>query len=52
MPELICVRTYTTRQEAEFARDILETNGIKAIVLVDDCGGMLPHLQHFLGRDC
>jgi len=36
--------TFATRLEAEFAQGLLESHGIKAMVAVDDCGGMRSHL--------
>jgi len=41
----VVVRRFTTEVEAELARAILESNGIKAIVLRDDGGGMLPAMS-------
>jgi hypothetical protein len=43
--EYVVVRRFTTEVEAELARAILESNGIKAIVLRDDGGGMLPAMS-------
>ena len=37
--DLVCVRTYDNREEAEFAKSFLEANGIRAEVFADDCGG-------------
>lgn len=45
MTDLSCIKTYNNKVEAEIAKGLLEANGIKAIVSVDDCGGMRPHLQ-------
>ncbi len=42
--KLICIKTYTNKAEAELAKGLLEKNGIKAMVSVDDCGGMRPDL--------
>lgn len=39
MSELICARTYGTKEEAELAKGILESNGIHAAVSADDVGG-------------
>ncbi len=49
MSETVCVRTYGTREEAEFAASILEEAGIRAMVSADDCGGMRPHLAFISG---
>lgn len=43
--EYVVVRRFTTEVEAELARAILESNGINAIVLRDDGGGMLPAMS-------
>jgi len=44
MADLICIKTYGSRHEAELARGFLEANGIEAVVSADDVGGMRPHL--------
>ncbi len=43
--DLVCIRIYDNREEAEFARSFLETNGIDAEVFADDCGGWRPGLH-------
>jgi hypothetical protein len=37
--------TYTTRRDAEMARDYLSDAGIRAFVKTDDAGGMYPQMQ-------
>ncbi|MBU1102232.1 DUF2007 domain-containing protein [Patescibacteria group bacterium] len=44
MKELICIKTYPNRADAELARTLLEENGIKAMVSGDDAGGAYPGL--------
>jgi len=44
MADLICIRKYNNRIEAEIARGLLEANNIPAVVAADDAGGMRPHL--------
>jgi hypothetical protein len=44
MSKTVCIQTFATRQEAEFARSLLESQGIKAMVSADDGGGMRPEL--------
>jgi archaeosine-15-forming tRNA-guanine transglycosylase len=44
MTELVCVRSYRTRAEAELARATLEAGGINATVRADDAGGTEPAL--------
>ena len=39
------VRTYQVEHEAELARAVLEANGVQAVVLRDNAGGMLPMLH-------
>ena len=41
----VVVATYQVEHEAELARAILESNGVRAAVLRDNAGGMLPMLQ-------
>lgn len=43
MDDLVCVRTYNSRVEAEIGRGFLESNGIVASVSADDEGGMAPY---------
>lgn len=38
----VCVKTYSTRLEAEYAKSLLESNGIPAYILIDDAGGAYP----------
>lgn len=49
MSTTICLKTYASRDEAEFDRAILEGAGIRAMVSADDCGGMRPHLAFTSG---
>ena len=36
MADLICIKTYNNRHEAEVARGFLESGGIKAVISADD----------------
>lgn len=46
MPEnAFVVRTFQNSVEAEFARAVLDANGIASMVLKDNAGGMLPFLD-------
>ena len=45
MSGLICIQTYLTRESAELAKSALEANDIPAVILADDCGGMLLQLS-------
>ncbi len=41
----VVVGTYQVEHEAELARAVLEAHGVRAAVLRDNAGGMLPSLQ-------
>jgi hypothetical protein len=47
--DLICVRTFTVRNQAELARMNLEAAGIEAHISGDDAGGMAPHFALMTG---
>ena len=47
--DLVVVRTYSYRPEAELALSALEANGIEAMVEADDCGGQRPLLGANIG---
>lgn len=38
----ICIKTYGTRLEAEYAKNLLESEGILSYLMVDDAGGAYP----------
>ena len=42
--DLVVARRFPYRNEAEYAKNILESNGIEAIITADDCGFMRAHL--------
>ncbi|MBI2338324.1 DUF2007 domain-containing protein [Candidatus Daviesbacteria bacterium] len=42
MVNLVIIKTFNTRMEAEIAKGFLEANGVKAVVQADDEGGMAP----------
>jgi hypothetical protein len=42
MSDLVCIRTYSFRPEAELARSVLEASGIESVLLADDAFGMRP----------
>lgn len=44
MPDKVCIRTFSYRHEAEFAKSVLEAKDIEAVVLADDAGGMNAYL--------
>jgi hypothetical protein len=39
------VRKFATETEAQMARASLECEGIQAVIMTDDAGGMLPQFQ-------
>lgn len=45
MKDLVTVRTFDQRFEAELARGLLEAEGIDSLILADDCGGQRPDLS-------
>jgi hypothetical protein len=42
--DLIVIRTYGFRHEAEVGRSMLEANEVDAIIVADDAGGLQPGL--------
>ena len=47
--DLVTIRSYDGRPEAEAAKTFLAENGIPATVIVDDAGGMRPDLLMAMG---
>ena len=47
--ETIILNVFVTEMDANMAQDILQDDGIKALVFKDDAGGMEPHLQRTNG---
>jgi hypothetical protein len=42
--ELIVIRTFLTRVDADLAKSALDAAGIESMVRSDDAGGLRPHL--------
>ena len=42
MSKLVCIWTFPYRFDAELAQGALQSSGIDAVVVGDDCGGMRP----------
>jgi len=40
--KLVTVGIFSSRMEAEVVKGLLETRGIKSIIMADDAGGMRP----------
>ena len=49
MSELTRIRSYATRTEAEFAKEVLRSAGIVALVNVADAGGSRPEVAFSTG---
>lgn len=49
MSELVCIKTFLNRYEAEIAKGLLESRGIEVILSADDAGGMQPQLTFTRG---
>jgi putative signal transducing protein len=45
MAEPVVLREFSSRNEAEFLREVLEASGIAAFIASDDCGAEGPSLQ-------
>ncbi|MFH1692157.1 MAG: DUF2007 domain-containing protein [Candidatus Omnitrophota bacterium] len=45
MQDLEEVKVFVNRFEADCAKNLLEQEGIEAMVSADDCGGLRPHLS-------
>jgi len=43
--EIVFLRCYPSEMDAIFARTMLESEGIQAIIMKDDAGGMEPQFQ-------
>jgi hypothetical protein len=50
MADLVNIKTFFQRHEAELAKGLLAEKGIEAIVSADDCGGMRRHLSLGMGQ--
>ena len=49
MSDLIAVRAFATRAEAELAKDLLQTEGITSVLMSNDAGGARPELAFTTG---
>ena len=49
MDDLVIVKIFTSRWEADLAKHILESHGIQTMIKADDEGGMMPSLQMING---
>ncbi len=46
---IVCIKTFATRPEAELAKGMLAAGGIRAVVSVDDFGGLRPEVAFSRG---
>lgn len=44
MADLICIKKFGSRHDADVAKSVLDANGIKSFVQSDDAGGMYPFM--------
>jgi Putative prokaryotic signal transducing protein len=44
--ELVTIRTYLVRIDADLAASALTAAGIEVLIRPDDCGGMRPHMWY------
>jgi hypothetical protein len=44
LEDLVTLRSFGDRMEAELAQQFLDAYGIRSMVQADDCGGMRPYL--------
>lgn len=49
MADWVIVAVYPNRAVAEMMREMLENEGIPAVISVDDAGGLRPELAYTLG---
>ena len=49
MDDLVTVKTFMQRHEAEMAKGLLDEQGIESTISADDCGGYRPHLSLGMG---
>jgi hypothetical protein len=47
--DLVSIRTYSDKNEAELARGFLRSNGVNAVLSADDCAGFYPSLSLLVG---
>jgi hypothetical protein len=50
--ELVCLRTFNERTQAELVKAYLQAHGIEVIVRADDAGGMIPSITMSASRPC
>jgi len=44
MAQLVILKEFLQRHDAEMIKSLLEENGVKSILQADDCGGIRPGL--------
>ncbi|MCB9757724.1 MAG: DUF2007 domain-containing protein [Candidatus Omnitrophica bacterium] len=51
MSELIPIRAFYHKYEAQIVQGLLKDNGIESMISADDCGGYRPHLSLGTGNN-
>ena len=49
LDDAVVIETFSSRAVAELAAGLLESEGIEALVMADDAGGLYPMLQFIRG---
>ncbi len=44
MADFICIKRCADRHEADIAKSVLDANGIRSFIRMDDAGGMYPFM--------
>lgn len=47
--DVVAIKIFSNEMEAIMAQQVLEESGLVSFVLMDDAGGMEPHLQRTSG---
>ena len=50
--ELVCLRTFNERTQAELVKSYLNACGIEVILRADDAGGLLPSITMSSSKPC
>lgn len=44
MADLICIKRFADRHDADVAKSVLDANGVESFIQSDDAGGMYPFM--------
>ena len=50
--ELVCLRTFNERTQAELVKSYLNACGIDVVIKADDAGGLLPSITMSSAKPC